>query len=71
MNIEADKVKTAYLRLEHIHKYFGVTKALVDMNLEIVPGEVLGLVGPNGAGKSTLMKVITGSHEPTEGGIFF
>lgn len=60
---------TPYLRLSHISKVFGVTKALQDVHLELYPGEVIGLIGPNGAGKSTLMKIMTGVLVPTEGSI--
>ena len=71
MSHDTVAVKAPYLTLQHIHKHFGSTRALDDMNLEIRLGEVLGLVGPNGAGKSTLMKVITGAHLPTSGDVSF
>ncbi|MBF0245896.1 MAG: ABC transporter ATP-binding protein, partial [Planctomycetes bacterium] len=38
-------------------------------NLELNPGEALGIIGANGAGKSTLLKLITGTMKPTEGNI--
>lgn len=44
---------------EHISKSFGVTKALVDVKLELKKGEVLGLVGENGSGKSTLTTILS------------
>lgn len=64
-----DFSNSPFLELENINKYFDVTKALQNMNLNIYPGEVVGLVGPNGAGKSTLMKIITGILAPTSGNI--
>ncbi len=41
------------------------------MDLEIYPGEVVGLVGDNGAGKSTLVKVMSGNLNPYEGEVRF
>ena len=61
--------QTPYLELSHIDKFFGVTKALQDVSLQLYAGEVIGLIGPNGAGKSTLMKVMTGVLQPTNGEI--
>ena len=43
--------------------------ALKDIDLEIIKGEVVGLIGSNGAGKSTLLKVVSGVMKPTEGNI--
>ena len=57
------------LRVEHIAKKFGAVTALVDVNLHLQRGEVLGLIGDNGAGKSTLLKIICGFQPPTTGRI--
>ena len=55
------------LRVEHISKRYGAVTALVDVNLRLERGEVLGLIGDNGAGKSTLIKIICGFQQPTSG----
>ncbi len=52
-----------------VSKRFGSVVALRSADLEIYPGEVLGIVGDNGAGKSTLLKILSGLFEPTEGSI--
>jgi lipopolysaccharide transport system ATP-binding protein len=41
--------------------------ALRDINLEVQPGKVLGVIGHNGAGKSTLLKIPSRITEPSEG----
>jgi len=55
------------IEMRGINKSFGAVKALVDVNLAIRPGEILGLVGDNSAGKSTLMKILTGAYHRDSG----
>ncbi|MHA1566601.1 MAG: ATP-binding cassette domain-containing protein [Alphaproteobacteria bacterium] len=52
-----------------IHKSFGSIDALRGVDLELAPGEVLGLVGDNAAGKSTLTKILAGTLVPDSGQI--
>lgn len=54
-----------------ISKSFGAVKALIDVDLMIRPGEILGLVGDNSAGKSTLMKILTGAYQRDSGRVVF
>jgi D-xylose transport system ATP-binding protein len=55
------------LALKGFTKSFGAVEALKDVDLDVYPGEVLGLVGDNGAGKSTLIKSISGAQTPDAG----
>ncbi len=55
------------LSVKGISKAFGGTKALVDVDFDIAPGERVAVMGENGAGKSTLMKVFAGVHQPDSG----
>ena len=49
----------------------GKVRALEDINLEIRPGEVFGIIGLSGAGKSTLVRCMNFLEVPTEGDVFF
>ncbi len=53
--------------LAGVSKRFAATQALQDVSLELVSGEIHGLVGENGAGKSTIVKVFAGIHQPDAG----
>ncbi|WP_254702374.1 MULTISPECIES: ATP-binding cassette domain-containing protein [unclassified Roseivivax] len=57
------------LTLRDIHKTFGSHQALRGVDLDIRPGECLGLIGDNAAGKSTLSKIMSGTYIPDEGQI--
>jgi ABC-type sugar transport system ATPase subunit len=51
---------TPFLELRGVSKHYGAVQALMDVDLDIHRGQVLGLLGDNGAGKSTLIKTIAG-----------
>ncbi|WP_101474137.1 sugar ABC transporter ATP-binding protein [Fusobacterium sp.] len=63
-------MKEVLLKIENLSKTFGENVVLKDINLEVKPGEIVGLVGENGAGKSTLMKCIFGMPVILETGGF-
>ncbi len=46
--------------INDLEKSFGAKKVLLQCNLELHPGEIVGILGPNGCGKTTLMKIILG-----------
>src|SRR5690606_39213398 len=48
------------LNIRGLHKTFGATRALQDVDLTLPRGEILALLGQNGAGKSTLVKILAG-----------
>jgi ATP-binding cassette subfamily B protein len=62
---------TSAVRFEDVSfAYPGTDRLVLDhLDLEIRPGELLGIVGLNGAGKSTLIKLLAGLYEPTAGRI--
>jgi simple sugar transport system ATP-binding protein len=57
------------IEMKGISKSFGPVNALIDVDLTLYPGEVLGLVGDNSAGKSTLMKILTGAYHRDAGSV--
>lgn len=55
------------LSIQGLTKRFGRTTALDNVDIEIRPHEVVGLIGQNGAGKSTLLKILSGVQQPDAG----
>ena len=59
------------IRIEGLSKRYGegdaAVDALKDANLQVAPGEVVGLIGPSGSGKTTLLKCLGAVIEPTHG----
>ena len=59
------------ISLKNVSKEFPGVKALTDITLDIMQGEVHVLIGENGAGKSTLIKIISGVYKKDGGEIYF
>lgn len=59
------------IRIEGLRKRYGkgdtAVDALKDVNMQVAPGEVVGLIGPSGSGKSTLLKSLGAVIEPSAG----
>src|ERR1700736_133988 len=58
------------LRMVNIDKYFGLVRALTNINLDVGHNEIVGLIGDNGAGKSTIVKILTGVFPPSSGELY-
>jgi len=65
----APRAGTPVLQARRLVKRYGQVTALDGTNLELLPGEILGVIGDNGAGKSTLIKALSGALIPDEGEI--
>lgn len=59
------------LKIRGLTKYFGGIRALDNVDIDIQPGEILGLIGPNGCGKTTLINVVTGLESADAGEIWW
>jgi ABC-2 type transport system ATP-binding protein len=57
------------LKCTNLTKSYGKKEALIDLDLTIESGQIVGLLGPNGSGKTTLIKIICGLLTPTSGSI--
>lgn len=51
----------------NLTKYYGKSRGIIDLNLDIPEGEIFGFIGPNGAGKSTTIRTLLGLIKPTSG----
>jgi ABC-2 type transport system ATP-binding protein len=58
---------TSALRTEGLTKHYGHVKALIDLDLDVRPGEVFGFLGPNGAGKTTTIRTVMDEIRATAG----
>ncbi|WP_295525961.1 ABC transporter ATP-binding protein [uncultured Pseudacidovorax sp.] len=59
------------LEARNISKRFGGVKAVNDVSLRVMPGEIVSLIGPNGAGKTTTFNLVSGVLPPSAGQILF
>jgi len=63
----APSLRATALRLDGVTAYYGATKAVADVTLDIEANAVTALIGPSGCGKSTLLRSINRLHETTPG----
>lgn len=59
------------IEIDSINKYFGKTKVLNDISLDIPSGQMVALLGPSGSGKTTLLRIIAGLENQNSGRLSF
>ena len=62
---------TPILEMKHIRKTFASTIALGDVDLNVYPGEIRGLIGENGSGKSTISSIAAGMQKADSGTMLY
>lgn len=68
--MESEKGELIF-KASHMHKAFGPTIALKDVDFELHRGEIRGLIGENGSGKSTIMSIAAGMQTATSGEMIY
>ncbi len=69
--LEAKNGAGPLLEVRRLHLRFGGIQALTDVQLHVMPGELMSVIGPNGAGKTSLFNCVTGLYKPSSGQIRF
>ncbi len=59
------------IKVENLHKSFGILQVLKGIDCEIKKGEVIVVIGPSGSGKSTFLRCLNLLETPTDGHIYF
>ncbi|WP_207483607.1 ATP-binding cassette domain-containing protein [Arenibaculum pallidiluteum] len=62
--------QTPLVEMRNIAIHFGGVRAVDDVSIDLMPGEVVALLGHNGAGKSTLIKILSGAYRADMGEIY-
>lgn len=55
------------IQLSNLTKYYGKSRGILNLNLDVKEGEFFGFIGPNGAGKSTTIRTLLGLITPSSG----
>ena len=55
------------IEVEHLTKFYGPARGILDLSFSVGKGEIMGFLGPNGSGKTTTMRMLTCFFPPTSG----
>jgi len=55
------------IEVDHLTKYYGKARGIIDVSFHMDEGEIFGFIGPNGAGKSTTIRLLLSLIYPTSG----
>lgn len=55
------------IKVKNLKKYYGTSRGIENVSLEVKPAEIFGFIGPNGAGKTTLIRILVGLLEKDSG----
>ncbi|MDI6626580.1 MAG: zinc ABC transporter ATP-binding protein AztA [Rhodococcus sp. (in: high G+C Gram-positive bacteria)] len=67
MNMSANSASSVTARLRGVYVEFSGRAALSDVDLDLLPGQLMTIAGPNGAGKTTLLEVVAGTRPLSSG----
>ena len=67
--VQPGRLAGAAIEFQNVSFYYGHRKVLEGIDLQIQPGEMVGLVGPSGAGKSTLVNLVCRFYDPSAGSV--
>jgi iron(III) transport system ATP-binding protein len=69
--MESMRIVLQHISKSFVHRVKGHLKAVDDVDLEVLPGELLTLLGPSGCGKTTTLRMVAGFEKPSQGRIWF
>lgn len=55
------------IETKNLTKYYGLSRGIIDLNLNVEEGDIFGFIGPNGAGKSTTIRILLGLIHKSSG----